>query len=177
MKQETKKSLLSLLVPTGIMILASVLVVVAFIVTYKFVTKPNEFDEIFGEGYKEVEVLKGTKDSVSYTKFEVKGDIEGFVYQGRKYHEFDPGTGMVKGYIGVKIATDKDGKILGVAFYEYGHSDGTWKEKTTNYLEAYKDTNLDDILETHAANSEVIANATHSGTTVYDVLLILKGVK
>ena len=104
MKQEAKKNLFSLLIPIGIMVLASVLVIVAFIVTYKFVTKPNEFDEIFGEGYKEVEVLKGTKDSVSYTKFEVKGDVEGFVYQGRKYHEFDPGTGMVKGYIGAAAA-------------------------------------------------------------------------
>jgi len=178
MKQEAKKNLFSLLIPIGIMVLASVLVIVAFIVTYKFVTKPNDFDEIFGEGYKEVEVLKGSKDNVSYTKFEVKGDVEGFVYQGRKYHEFDPGTDIVKGYIGIKIATDKDGKILGVAFYEYGHSTtGNWQEITTEYFEAYKDTNLEDVVETHAANSDIMASATQSSTTVYDILLILKGVK
>lgn len=178
MTQDAKKRLYSLLISLGVMIVASALVIVAFIVTYKFVTKPNDFDEIFGQGYKETQVLKDTTENVNYFKYEVKGDkANGVVLVGEKHHKFTAAGNAVDGWIGVKIALDAEGNILAVSFSKYGHSDGGWKTKVTDYLNSYVNTKLADVEATHTANVATISGASESGNIVYDILTVLKGVQ
>lgn len=171
-----KKNLISLIVSVLVMVVASVITIVAFTVTYKFVTKPNDFDEIFGAGYKEELVVKNTKDGVNYEVYKVAD--KGFVLVGEKRHSFDTGASVVDGFIGFKLAIDAEGVIKAYSFTKYDHSSGSWRDKVEAYLNSFVGTKIDDIEQTHVTNGSLIAGASQSGLqTVYPILQVLKEVK
>lgn len=173
-----KSNLISLLIGVGIMIVASIITIVAFTVTYKFVTKPNDFDDVFGPNYQEELLDKGTENDVNYEIYKVGN--KGFVLVGEKHHAFDPGTGEVSGFIGFKIAIDADGEIKAYAFTKYDHSGDNWRATVEAYLEAFVGTKIDDVEQTHTSsvNDGVTAGATETSVnTVYPILQVLKEVR
>lgn len=183
MSPQCKKELTNLLISILVMVVVSVLVVVLAMQTTKKEPDPTpiENDPVITELYGEYELTVDetfTAGEVIISKNKITGATkEGVSFIGVKNHTFDTGYNEVSGNIKIEFFLDNEGTILGYRFVEYGHSDGTWKPKVTEYLDAFINTKVANLEDTMATNKALYSGASESGEKTVDAILLALGIE